>query len=159
MPGSTTTSGGGGVTTISAKSIELGINSSADIDAVLLKLDRIYQALGLLAVQTQPIPMLQPAIAALENAAIETPIIPAPGAGRSLIIQFSGWYDTTPTNAMIAVQGTDSNTYFKTPLVAAKIGLILKARIPEGIGCKILLSPGGQGVKGFLNYAVAFDSI
>jgi hypothetical protein len=159
MPGSVTTSGGGGITTISAKAIELGINSSADIDAVLLKLDCICDALGLLAVRTQPIPMLQPAIAGAENTEIETPIIPAPGAGRSLIIQFSGWFDSTPTNALIAVQGTDNNIYFKTPLVAAKIGLILKARIPEGIGCKVLLSPGGQGVKGFLNYAVASDSI
>jgi hypothetical protein len=159
MPGSVTTSGGGGITTISAKAIEQGINSSTDIDAVLLKLDCICDALELLAVRTQPIPMLQPAIAGPENTEIETPIIPAPGAGRSLIIQFSGWFDSTPTNALIAVQGTDNNIYFKTPLVAAKIGLILKARIPEGIGCKILLSPGGQGVKGFLNYAVAFDSI
>lgn len=159
MPGSITTSGGGGITTISSRTIELGINSSADIDAVLLKLDCICDALGLLAVRTQPIPMLQPAIAGDYNTAIETNIIPAPGAGRSLIIQFSGWFDSSPANAMIAVQGTDGNIYFKTPLVAAKIGLILKARMPEGIGCKILLSPGGQGVKGFLNYAVAFESI
>jgi hypothetical protein len=159
VPNSITTSGGGGITTVSAKAIELGINSAADIDAGLLKLDRVCEVLGLLAVRTQPIPMLQPAISGADNEAIETPIIQAPGAGLNLIIQFSGWYDSTPTNALIAVQGTDNNIYFRTPLVAAKVGLILKARMPEGIGCKILLSPGGQGVKGFLNYAVAFDAI
>ena len=154
MPQSITMSGGG--SGVSAAAVAQGINQAADVDALLGKLDLIFNAIVSLTLQAAtPIPQLLPAVTGL-NAPIETPTI-AGIPGKSLIIRFSGWYDGAPIAGLIELVGTDGLVYFVSPLIAAKVGVVSTTKLPVGLGFKIRLSAGGQRISGFINYATAIE--
>jgi hypothetical protein len=152
MPGSVTFSGGGSAA-LNSNSVALGIDKSSDVDALLLKLDSIVQAIGLLNFQSVPITDLLPSIVSAPNQAITSPIIQGM-PGKQLFIKFSAWYDETPIGGKLEILGTDNQTYYVIPLIAAKVGVLNQgARLPIGVGFRIILSAGGEGVTGFVNYA------
>lgn len=150
MPNSVTFGGGGGA---SASAIAAGINAATDIDAILVKMDRVIDLL--LYCKQSPTPTLQPTIKGSPGQPIETPLL-SPGL-KSLLIRFSGWYDIQPQTGLIEVIGSDGLQYFSMPLLTAKVGIVSTARLPLGIGAQIKLSAGGTGCTGLINYAFSVE--
>jgi hypothetical protein len=153
MPNSITVSGGGGISILNASAIAQGINQAADVDVLIERLDSIILGLKEIRFQTQTEPpILSPIVEGALNQWTETPLIPGI-AGKHLQIKYSGYYDLPPTDGSIEVVGSDGQTYFRVPLLAARTGLIMTAKMPIGLGAKIRLAPGGPGVMGTVNYA------
>jgi hypothetical protein len=148
-------SGGGSV--LNANSVSSGIDKSTDIDALLGKFDTVIQLISLLNFQGATIAQLHPSATSNPNEAIETPTI-AGIPGKQITFKFSAWYDGTPIGGLVEVVGSDGLTYNTIPLIAAKVGVInAGSQMPTGIGFKIRLSAGGEGVRGFINFASMED--
>jgi hypothetical protein len=147
-------SGSGAI--LNANNVAIGIDKSADIDFLLQKLDLIIRGIGLLNLQAAPIAQLHPSLSSAPNQAIQTPMI-AGIPGKQLILKFSAWYDGPPIGGLVEVVGSDGLTYNTIPLIAAKVGVINGSQMPIGIGFKIRLSAGGEGVRGFINFASTED--
>jgi hypothetical protein len=170
MPNSVFSSSGGA----SATQLKTAIDSSIDIEQlkqdvtaiksglkdteILTKLEEVREAIVALVfpIATR-IPQLRPAIVGLPNTAIATPAIPAPGAGKNLVIQIMGWYDKTPTGGVITITGSDNEIYTTVPITSAGAGFMQKAALPENVGATIALTAGGTDVIGSLNYAIAIE--
>ncbi len=172
MPNSTTTSGGNG--SVSASSVQKGLDASLDIEQLKVDVTAIKNTLNGLNVNqgmvdikaainaivfplATRIPALRPAIIGAANVAIATPQISAPGAGKKLVIQIMGWYDKLPTGGLLTITGTDGLIYTSVPITAAGAGFMQKAALPQNIGATIALTAGGTGVIGSLNYAVSIE--
>ena len=148
MPNSVVMGGRG--SSVSAAAVAAGLDRSVDVDALLLKLDRI---IALLSITSGPIPILGESLISGENAAIETLIL-SPSPGHSLVLRFSVWYDATPIEGLFEILGTDGLCYYRNPLTTAKVGIASQnTKLPIGIGCKLRLSAAGVGVKGAINHA------
>lgn len=156
MPGSTVLSGGGGG--VSANAVKVGLDSSIDIDALLLGVREIRDALRLFAVGgLQPIPTLQPVITGVPGQAIQSALLAPPGPGKSLVVQIIAWYDSSAANGRVGILGSDGVQYLDTP-IANRAGLSTKVKLQENLGGTITLSAGGSTVSGRINYAVATES-
>jgi hypothetical protein len=171
MPDSVFKSSGG----TSATQLKTAIDSSIDIEQlkqdvtaiknglkdteILTKLEAVRTAIvSLVFPIATRIPQLRPAIVGTANTAIETPAIPAPGAGKHMIIQIMGWYDKTPTNGVLTITGSDNQIYTTVPITSAGAGFMQKAALPANVGATIALTAGGTGVIGSLNYAIATET-
>lgn len=151
MPNSVFSSGGGGT---SSSAVRQGINNSEDIDALLLAVNEIKNGLSNLTVSTElRAPTLRPVAIGSPDEAVSSGIIPAPGVGKILMIQIAGWYNGTPSNAFLVIEGTDGTNYMQVPITSSGAGFMLKSELPENVGCTIQLTPGGEGVTGYLNVA------
>jgi hypothetical protein len=105
------------------------------------------------------IPTLKPTIISSANTAANSPAIPAPGAGKKLIVQIMGWYDKQPTGGLLAVTGSDGVIYTSVPITSAGAGFMQKNALPANTGCIISLAAAGAGVIGSLNYAIAIEEV
>lgn len=151
MPGSTFSSGGGGV---SASAVASGINQASDIDTLIQRVGEIKTALSEL-VLTTPIPELRPVVKGSAGAGVSSGPIASPGPGKALLIKIAGWYDKPPLNATLKITGADGEIYLDIPVTASGAGVISTNRLPVGVGATVTLSGGGDGVIASLNVGVA----
>jgi hypothetical protein len=156
MPGSSVFSGGGGG--VSATAVKIGLDSSIDIDALLLGVHEIRDAIRLFAVGgLQPIPTLQPVISGAPGQPIQSALLAPPGPGKALVVQIIAWYDSSAANGRVRIDGSDGVQYLDTP-IANRAGLSTKVKLRENLGGIITLTAGGATVSGRINYAVAIES-